>query len=54
MCVCVCVFVCVCVCFQSNTTVLSIQFSGNKFRPFRPSTGHHYIKSKRLVTCTVR
>jgi len=41
------------ICFQSNTTMSIIQISGNKFRSFWPSSGHHYIKFKRLVTCSV-
>jgi hypothetical protein len=27
--------------------------SGNKFRPFRPLSGHRYIKFERHVTCCV-
>jgi hypothetical protein len=38
--------------FQSNTTMFIIQFSGNKFRSFRPSSDQHYMKFKRLVICS--
>jgi hypothetical protein len=37
---------CVCVCFQSTTAKFIIQFSGNTFRLFWPSTGHLHKRFK--------
>ena len=42
-----------CICFQSNVTMFYYCISGNKFRSFWPPSGHHYMKFKRLVICSV-
>ena len=42
-----------CICFQSNTTMLCYSITVNKFQSFWPSSGQHYTKLKRLVTCSV-
>jgi hypothetical protein len=42
-----------CICFQSNTTLFYYCISVNQIQSFRPSSGHHHIKFKRMVLCSV-